>query len=218
MSLLDALIKSDFNNDVLRAEIFLEYAEAFEAQDQAEDASKYLELAESLYVSAGHACGPLYIQIKRLWKGDPSERQERIESLFRIKSELESLANWNGVRQALQALHQISFENPDDSLSTSLNVELLKLREICRNDLDWVSQRMVIVRRWHFTHANIGQTLQALEELYGEMRSMDAPILLTGIIMLLYDANTKIGDPEMAFTKKQSKEAEYQPQLPSERL
>ncbi|EXJ86689.1 hypothetical protein A1O3_03642 [Capronia epimyces CBS 606.96] len=199
LTLLDTLIQSDLDSDVLRADIFLEYAEALEAQDKAEDASMYLELAEHLYVRAGHAYGPLYIQIKRLRKGgEPGERQQRIESLFRIKSELENLANWHGVRQALQALHQINLETPDDSLSTSLNVELLKVRGICRNDLDWVSQRMIIVRRWCHTYANIAQSLQALEELYDDMKDMDAPIMLADLVMLLYDAYTKIGDAKRA--------------------
>ena len=194
LSLLEAPVKCDFSNDHFRAEDFLEYAEALEGQDKAEEAGKYFGISDNLYATAGHAYGFLYVQIKRLRSGETSKCQERIEDLLRLKSDLEIIENWHGVRQALQALDNINLEAPNDSLGTSLNVELLRLREIYRNKLDWVGQRSTIALRWHFTHANIGQTLPTLKELYGEMIGMDAPVLLTGTVMLLYEVNMKIGD------------------------
>lgn len=200
LTLLEVLIKQPFDDDLLRAEALLAYAEALQAQDKAEEASKHLETSETLFAAVGHVYWSRYIKIKRLRKGEPSEmsRQERIDALLNIKFELEKLEHWVGVRQALQALYDINLEAGNDSFSTTLNIEFLRLRETCRNAMDWISQRMIIVRRWQFTQANLGQSLQPVEELYWEMVDMDAPIFLTDLVMLLHDINKKIGDSEKA--------------------
>jgi CHAT domain-containing protein len=198
MSLLQALIDSPFDDDILRAAALLHYADSLQAQDKAEEAKKYLEASEKLYLATSHAFGLSMIHLRRLREGGAEKFQERIDAVVKIKSELEAIENWDGVRQALHTLTAINNQAPDDSLSTFLNIEYLQLRDICRNDIDWVNQRVSIARRWNFSDANIGQSLEALEKLYAEIKHMDAPIYLADIVMLLYDINTKLGDIEKA--------------------
>lgn len=198
MSLLQALIDSPFDDDILRAAVLLQCADSFQSQDKAEEAKNYLDASEKLYSATSHAFGSLMIHLRKLREGSAEKRQERIDAVLKIKSELEAIENWDGVRQALHTLTGINNQAPDDSLSTSLNIEYLQLRDICRNDIDWVNQRVSIARRWNFTDANLGQSLEALEKLYAEIKHMDAPIYLVDIVMLLYDINTKIGNIEIA--------------------
>lgn len=198
MSLLQALIDSPLDDDVLRAGILLQYADSLQSQDKAEEANEYLEASKKLYSASSHAFGSSLIHLRQLRQSKGENRQERLDAVLKIKSELETIENWNGVRVALQALTEISSKAPDDFLSTSLNVEYLHLRTICRNEIDWVSQRLSIVRRWNFHEANRGQSLETLEQLYAEIKHMDAPVLVVDVVMLLYDNYTKIGDVERA--------------------
>jgi len=193
-SLLQTLIDSPLDDDVLRAGILLQYADSLQSQDKAEEANEYLAASEILYSASGHAFGPSLIHLRRLRQSKAENRQCRIDAAFRIKSQLEAIENWNGVRVALQVLTEISSQAPDDALSTSLNVEYLQLRTTCRNELDWVTQRVTIARKWNFHEANRGRSLEALEQLYQEIKHMDAPILVADVVMLLYDNYTQIGD------------------------
>lgn len=197
-SLLQTLSDSVLEDDVLRAAVLSQYAELFQSQDKAEEAKKYFEASEQLYSAIGHAFGCSIIQLRRLREGSTDDRQERIDAVLKIKTEQESIENWDGVRQALNTLTAINNQTPDDSLSTLLNIEYLELRDIRRNDIDWVNQRITIARRWKFNQENIGQSLTALETLYAEIKHMDAPIYLADVVMLLYDINMKIGDVERA--------------------
>lgn len=197
-SLLQTLSDSALEDDVLRAAILLQYAEMFQSQDKAEEAKTYFAASEQLYSATGHAFGRSIIKLTRLRESRTDDRQGRIDAVLKIKTEQESLENWDGVRQALNTLTAINNQTPDDSLSTLLNIEYLKLRDIRRNDIDWVNQRVTIARRWKFNQENIGQSLTALETLYEEIKHMDAPIYLADVVMLLYDINMKIGDVERA--------------------
>ncbi|KAK5047440.1 hypothetical protein LTR84_006536 [Exophiala bonariae] len=197
-SLLETLIELVLDDSVLRAAIFLQYAETCQSQDKVAEAMKYLEASEELYSATGHAFGNSMIQLKRLREGDAEDRQERINAVLKIKAEQEFIGNWDGVRQALNTLTAINNQIPDDSLSTILNIEYLELRDVRRNDIDWVSQRVLIASRWKFNQENIGQSLRTLETLYAEIKHMDAPIELASVVMMLYEINVKVGDAERA--------------------
>lgn len=193
-SLLQTLIELVQDDDILRAAVLLQFAEMCKSQDKVAEAMEYLDASEKLYSATGHAFGCSIIQLIRLRDGSAEDRQERVDAVLKIKAEQESIENWDGVRQALNTLSAINNQTPDDSLSTSLNIEYLKLRDIRRNDIDWVSQRVLIARRWKFNQENIGQSLRALETLYSEIKHMDSPIDLADVVMMLYEINIKIGD------------------------
>ncbi|GME60238.1 hypothetical protein BR93DRAFT_208319 [Neofusicoccum parvum] len=188
--------------DLVRAETIIEYAECLQETSTSDEWVGHMEEASKIYGSVGHAYGILSVRAKLLEKRIPkTSTQKAGEELLGIKKSMEEVGYWTGAIDALRAYAQLQmheFGRLEEETLVEIDSELLRFKDICKNNFDWVSQTNLNFTRWQQSGANVGKGLEVLEKMYADMSDMEAPFLIADTLMKLYEAYTKIGDTASA--------------------
>jgi hypothetical protein len=175
--LLDEFLALEGIPELVRAEALGEVANLMYEVDRHDDALSKLEAAMKLYREKEHATGPLLLEIQRFRMqpfGDEGQRQLQRLTLFRLKSELESLECYEGMRQAISALYKLAKVEQNDMLRVELDSEMQRLSAIRGCPMDWIPEQIIMVNNWSRAGPSTGQMLLSLEALHKDMEIMDA--------------------------------------------